>query len=367
MTKQMLFAAIAGIMSLLSLLAGSGLGRDYDIYPITACLVAALYVAGPVQYTLIRGHIRLRELLLTLGLLAVVGLWPLIKGYGEIGLEYLWLLLLPYVVGQLSLSREDIKIFGFVCGISGGVILSAYVYLGVFENWNLNTLSMAGFMGCAVCAAVPWESWGEKLFYRILLGCMIVLVLQLDSRSCLLGLTVLLLFSLKILKMDVLLKKDWLRRMLLVLPLLIALAVVLFKNSEIFVRLNAWTMEKFDKPVFNGRDFIWEQGLKDLSRSPLFGSGKLNNGYWHNCAIACLTAFGIVGYGLWVLYFENIMVDAKKWAGDPCLSSCTAAFLTIMLQQSFELGLISTEGSMLPYLIIGIMLGRMRYLRHQNR
>ena len=61
------------------------------------------------------------------------------------------------------------------------------------------------------------------------------------------------------------------------------------------------------------------------------------------------------------------MIDAKKWLGDPCLQCCVAAFLTIMLQQSFELGLISTEGSMLPYLIMGIMLGRMRYLRQRER
>lgn len=365
--RQLLFAGSAAVICLLSLLAGSGIGQAYHLYPITMAVVLAAYAVFPLHRSLSGGYVRNREFFLTIGLVLVVGLWPMLKGNKLQGVEYGWLLLLPYVVGQFKLSRVDVRAIGFACGVSGLVIVAARQFFGIFGQWNKNDIAMAAFMGCAVLCAVPWTTWSEKIIHKVLLVVVTLLVLQLDSRSCLVGLLILIAFSFGVLKPSFFLKKNWLRRLVLVLPLLIAVGTVLFQNSQMFDDINTWSMEYFSKPVFNGRNMIWEHGFQNIREDFWLGRGFINNGYWHNCAITAMTAFGSVGYGLWVWYFENIMTDAREWYDDPCLGCCTAAFLTIMIQQSFELGLISTSGSMLPYLIMGIMLGRMRYLKAHKR
>lgn len=363
MTRQILFAGLAAAISLLSLLAGSGIGQAYQLYPITSLVVSAAFLMFPVGRTLRNGYARRREFFLTLGLVLVFAVWPATRGNGTQGLKYAWLLTLPYVIGMFSVSRSDARAIGFACGMFGLTVVVSRLFLGAFSNWNRNDIAIAGFLGCAVCSAAPWENWIGKLFHKTLLVVMTLLILRLDSRSCITGCIILVAFAFGILKPEQFVRKNWLRRLVLVSPVIIAVVTVLFQNSQMFDSLNNWSMRYFSKPIFNGRNTIWEYGLEVVRANLLLGMGYINSGYWHNCAITAMTAFGIVGYGLWVLYFENIMVDAQRWPEDPCLPLCVASFLTVMVQQSFELGLISTSGSMLPYLIMGILLGRMRHLQ----
>lgn len=365
MTRQVLLAAMAMIIALFSLLAGSGIGQAYHLYPIASAVVMGLYALFPVQRTLVKGQVRSREFFLALLIVLIFVLWPMLKGYKTQGLEYSWLLMLPYVVGLIALSSKDVEAIGLACGIFGVVVLVARLGLGIFGNWNRNDIAMAGFTGMALCTVVPWKTWGMKIFHKVLLVIIMVMVLALDSRSCVIGCLILACFTFGIVKPRIFLEKVWLRRLVLMLPAIIAVGTVIFQNSDMFTSMNAWSMQYFEKPIFNGRNEIWEHGVQMIREKPWLGTGHINNGYWHNCAITAMTAFGIVGYGVWVWYFDNIMVDAGRWREDPCLSLCIAVFLTIMVQQSFELGLISTTGSMMPYLILGIMLGRMRCLRER--
>lgn len=367
MTRQVLLAALSAAISLLSLLAGSGIGKAYDLYPITSMVVSVIFLLFVVGRTLSDGYVRRRELFLTLALVAVIVVWPAVCGNKLQGAQYGWLLALPYVIGLIPLSQKDIRTICLSCGMVGLAVVASRVFLNVFGNWNRNDIAMAGFFGCAVCSVAPWETWGQKIFHKILLMVMAVLILQLDSRSCLIGTLVLALFSLGILKKGIFSRKRWLRWVVLFTPIAVVIITVLFQNSQIFDSINAWSTQYFSKPVFNGRNLIWEEGLRLVKETPWLGKGYINNGYWHNCALSALTAFGIVGYYVWVAYFENIMVDTMRFQRDTCLQYSIVAFLTIMVQQSFELGLISTTGSMLPYLILGIMLGRMRYLKKQTK
>lgn len=355
------------VISLFSLLAKSGMGHSLQIYTYTAIVVGVLFLIMPIGRTISSGHARQREFFLTLALVLIIVLWPATKGNLKQGLEYGWLLAFAYVFGQLSLAQEDVRAIGFGAGVFGFVVVAARLTLNIFEGWNNNDIAMTGFMGCAVFCAAPWRTWMQKIIQKVFLVVMTLLMLALDSRSCVTGCLLLCLFVFGILKPRTFLKKKWLRRLVLVSPLIISLGIVIFQNSQMFIDLNRWSMEYFNKPIFNGRNILWEWGLQQVSTKPLLGNGYINNGYWHNCAITALTAFGILGYGVWVWYFENIMVDARRWREDKTLALCIAAFLTIMVQQSFELGLLSTEGSMLPYLIMGIMLGRMRHLKEQEQ
>lgn len=366
MTRQLLYAGLTGVICLLSLLMGSGIGQAYHLSEIAMYGVIALFLLLPFGRTIGGGLVPRREFFLMLAMALVFVLWPATRGNKLHGLEYAWLLLFPYVIGQLKLSEKDVRTIGLTCGAFGFVVVAVRLGFGIFGGWNENEIAMAGFFGCAVFMVAPWDTWGMKIFQKVMLVVMTLMVLALDSRSCVIGMLILTAFGFGLLKRTPFTKKVWLRRIALLAPLLVALVTVLFQNSDLFDQLNNWSMTYFDKPVFNGRNNIWEHGFILLSEKPLLGEGWIYSGYWHNCALTVLSAFGILGYTLWILYFEFIMKDAAKFKEDACLICAIPAILTIMFQQSFELGLVSATGKMLPYLIMGIMLGRMRYLRDKK-
>lgn len=365
MVKQIFLALMTALICTLSVLAGSGIGQAYGVYWKTMMAVAALYVVLVLVRVLLEGSVYRKDLILFIGLVLAIGFWPMYQGHGTLGFEYGWLLLLPSVVGRIHITERDARTIGLTCGVFAFAVLASNIFFGLFAGWNPNSIAMMAFLGCAVCSASPWRTGLARNIQRAFLLLMAFWVLQLDSRSCFFGILPLLcLFAFNIIKPSFVLNNRLVRRLLLVAPALIAIVVVVFQNMPVFDILNDMSQEYFGKPIFNGRNEVWEQGLKQLSEHPWLGTGYINSGYWHNVAVTALTAFGCVGYLLWIGLFDHIMEKACAWGDDRVLSGCTAAFLSIMLQQAFELGMISTEGSMLPYLLLGIMLGRMRYLQY---
>lgn len=365
MVRQIGIGLMSIAICLISLLSGSGIGMNYGVYSKAMAVFCVLFVVLPLAQVVLEGAVQRKDLIFFVGLTAIIGFWPMYQGYGTTGMEYGWLLLVPFVVGRIRISEQDARTIGLVCGGFAFAVLASNRFFGLFEGWNPNNIAMLAFLGCAVCSASPWRSGLAINLHRVYLLIMAFWVLQLDSRSCFFGILPLLcLFAFNIIKPAYVLKKRLLRRLLLITPALIAVGVVLFQNAPIFDVLNDLSREYFGKPIFNGRNYTWEIGLQKWSENPWFGTGYINSGYWHNVAVTALTSFGLVGYLLWVGLFDHIMEQASVWKNDDVLSGCTVAFLSIMLQQSFELGLISTLGSMLPYLLLGIMLGRMRYLRY---
>lgn len=363
MIKQLLLAGLTGVACLVTLLADSGIGQAYGIYEKVMLAMILLFILLPMAKTLLKGEMWLPDLLIFVGLVVVIGLWPMFQGNKTIGIKFGWLLLTPFVVGQIPLSSRDMRTIGLTAGGFGLVLLISRLYLGIFDGWNPNNIAMVAFLSAAVCSAAPWEGLA-KLLHQVYLVAMALLVLQLDSRSCLFGLIVLATaFLFRIIKPSEVLHDRLLRRLLLTAPALIALGVVLFQNLPIFDVLNDLSQEYFGKPIFNGRNEVWELGLQTLRDTPLLGTGFLDSGLWHNAAITMLASFGLTGYLLWLGLFDRIMEKARSFGSDQSLAACTVAFLTIMLQQSFELGLVSTRGNLLPYFLLGLILGRIRYLK----
>ena len=354
------------MFSLLSLLAGSGIGQAYSLYPLTRLAVITLYFAFVVRTVKTEQLVRRRDLILFFGLLGIVCIWPMLQGYSFEGIEYGFLMLVPYVLGQAKLRQKHIRMLGLACGGVGLAVLVSRLYLGIFANWNANDMAIAGFFGSAVMSAAPWVTRKQKFMHRCYLLLVSYLVYQMDSRSCLIGMILLMLVAFNIIDPRKFARKKGLRRLVLIVPAVIAIGVVLFQNAPVFDSLNEFSTQYFGKPIFNGRNTAWEDGVQRILKNPLFGDGHIINGYWHNCAMSALTSFGIVGYIFWLGYFENILLDAQRWCFDHCLCCCVTSFLIIVFQQSFELGLISTTGSMLPYVLLGIILGRVKYLKERE-
>ena len=124
-------------------------------------------------------------------------------------------------------------------------------------------------------------------------------------------------------------------------------------------------MDEFGKTLFNGREKVWLSALASIWDNLLFGTGYVDSGVYHNSAIACLVAYGIVGYGLWIGLFLVILKEALPCRRDICVAGALSAFFVIFWQQSVELGFFSATPNLIPYLVLGVLLGRVRMLREQ--
>ena len=130
--------------------------------------------------------------------------------------------------------------------------------------------------------------------------------------------------------------------------------------------LNEWSQGEFGKSMFSGREEIWKWAFTTISGNPLFGTGFVDSGNYHNSAVACLVAYGIVGYGLWIGLFEVMLNKTLAWWNDICVAGAISAFFVIFWQQSVELGMFSGSPNIIPYAIMGILLARVKMLKEQE-
>ena len=291
-----------------------------------------------------------------------------IHGYSTQALDYLWVFCLIYLVSKIEINPTVMLWTGLIYGLLGAVILYIYNYGTLLKGWNDNSIAMLGMHSFLIFIISFFNRTGTKNKIILLSAVSIFsfLILPTDSRSGILFLIIATLFALNIFPRDIIRNKDN-RIIFLALPLLIALVCIFISKTPFFNSLEQWSFRNFNKPIFNGRDQIWNYGFELLFDNLLFGCGNLITYNWHNSAIHCLTAYGILGYGFWITSFHKILSTANTYFSDYIVTGCFISFIVLWVQQSVELGFISHSPSLLPYIILGIMLGRVNYLKTEQR
>lgn len=367
--SSLIFAGLLSGIWVLNLMNGTGLGVVYHTIELSQMAAVAL-----AAYCLIRQVGREKGLFaakryfypgLAMTVVFLVAGW--FAGYGTQSLEYLWAYLVVYIVSNLKVTEKGLRLVSFCYGGLGAFVLLVYAYTDVLNGWNANDIAMVGLFSFLVFI-IPYFGATDRRSKIMLPGVALLYVLLLtrtDSRSCMIVIALSLLFTFRIIKCGKILKsKKWLMTILLV-PLMVAAFVAAISGSGMANDLNNWSLQETGKTIFNGRDAIWLQGFEQTRENFLFGSGFINGGYWHNSAVTVLVAFGVLGFGLWVKLFHVMLSDARKYRGDVCVAGSMIAFLLLYCQQSVELGLISYNTNLLPYVMLGLMLGRVRYLKER--
>ena len=285
-------------------------------------------------------------------------------GYGLQAIDYLWVFCIILLLSNLTLEEKTFWWTGIICGIGGVFILFVYNNTSILSGWNDNSIAMIGMesfliMLISLCFV---KSYLKKSALVILSTLYIVLILPTDSRSGIMFVIIGVLFSLNVIHKRILCDGKSRKTVFLLVPLIVSIVVILLANTEIFAKLEVWSYEQFQKPVFNGRNYIWEKGLEVLADNLFFGAGTIFTDGWHNSAITCLVTYGSIGYVFWILSFRNILMYSVKWINDDIVQGCILSFFLLYFQQSVELGLISSRPSVTAYMILGMMLGRIRYL-----
>ena len=353
-----------------NLLNGTGLGAAYrttEYARILLALIALLFLLNKVRK---EGgcYVKNRYFFVLLPLLLIFVAVSVLNGHGMMGLDYLWVFLVVFILYNTRPTTATFRLVGIAYAVLGLAILFIYQYTDVLKGWNPNSIAMIGLFSF-LTFIIPY--YGIRNFRSFVLLSLIgyaycFLIWPTDSRSCIIAIVASLLLSFRILSVEKIMTSSVGLFIALLVPLMVAGFVAVASGSGSLTELEQWSQTQFGKPLFNGRDLTWIQGFQQFLETPLFGSGYISSGIWHNSALACLTAYGIVGYFLWIKLFHMLLKEAAPYIKDVCVIGCMTVFMVIYWQQSVELGFFAPNPNLLPYAMLGSLLGRINALRSRS-
>ncbi len=359
--KKWSIVPIMGLIWLLALLYQSGIGMVYDVYGKTKLLVIVLTLYHVFLSQAFR-RISKKTLVLIVSIIVFSFITEVI--YGHEITDYIWLYLLIPLIALLPIEEAPMRMVSIMYGVLGMAVLFVRNYMTAFNGWNTNSLAMVAFFSFAVMIASfnntrnPWQLlWMAAYFVVYYLWSE-----PLNSRGGVLFSLLMLLCILEVLPIKKWLQNRWFTLIVLLLPLLIAILIVLIRNTPLVEALDVWSKITFQKPLFNGRDEIWAYGFKQWFNHPFFGNGDLSAYNWHNSAVTMLVGCGAIGYMIWISGILNFYKKAAGYFQDKIIWGLAIGFLSIWLQQTIELGLVAGKANAIPYAMLGLILGRINTL-----
>ena len=359
--------AIVFLLWIVNLFTGTGLDNVYHVTQYGRWLVLAITVVVIILKGIQMHKIPVyrKDVFIFGGMAAFFILSSALHGFGMQPIQYLWVFLLVLFLSKLSFTEKDFFWIGLFYGAAGFVVLLLFSQSRVFDGWNENSIAMIGVFSYLVMLVPLYKN--RSRWSKVLIIALTVLfayyVNPTNSRASILFMTVGVIFALGFIKRDLITKKGVRLTVFLFVPFLIALIAILVSNGAYMKNLNEWSNLHFGKPFFNGRDVLWKNGLSLFGSHFIVGTGSMLMGNWHNSAISALVAFGGVGYLFWLASMHDILRRAYPYMQDYLVQGCFVGFILIYFQQSMELGFFSTKPTLIPYVLLGLMLGRIRYLK----
>lgn len=369
--RSILYTIFMVVLWVVNMFNGTGMGNAYkttEIATLCTIVVAVICLASQI---LKDGEflVQPRYFYTIIPLALVYVCSSFYHGRNLVDVGAFWTYLIVYILSKARPTHTAIRMTAICYAALGLLILLLYNYTDIFKGWNVNNIAMIGLFSFLVFT-IPFfgmREWRSFVVMPLVGAAYVILLVPTESRSCILMIVIQLLLVLRIIPVRKLLSSSKGLAFLLLVPLFVAVFVVLVSSFCDLSGLTEWSYETFNKPLFNGRDEIWLQGFKNLWKRPILGSGNMNTGYWHNSAVACLTSLGIAGYVFWIRLFYLIIKEGQPCLDDICVIGSIVAFIVLYCHQSVELGIIATQPSVIPYMILGMLLGRVNYLKEERQ
>lgn len=367
----MRFVFNVGVLVLLwiaNLFHGTGLDTVYHVTDMARWITILLFTASVGMKLMNRHDLQFdkKSFCIFGGMAAVFILSPLFNGQkSEVCAHYVWVFCLIYLLAHMKIDEKTMLWTGLAYGVMGFAILYIFDFRSTLSGWNENSIAMIG-MHSFLIMLVPFFRLSRLRNKLILMASALLfsyLVSPTNSRSGILFGLVAALFAIGVIPRKIMTGNRRITLLWLLFPLFVAFAVVAISSGGYMYDLNQWSYRHFDKSIFNGRDELWAFGFDRLMTSPLIGKGNLNAVNWHNSAVTCLYGVGIVGYAFWIAGLANILNRARGFLRDYIVNGCFVCFLVLYAQQSVELGFITGNPSLLGYILLGMMLGRVNCLK----
>lgn len=369
--KTIFFTGFMVVLWAVNLLNGTGLGQAYHTteYARVAALLVGCWLLYRDNQKRRGWHMPARYFFVLLPLLTVFILVSLFNNAGWVGLEYMWVFLVVFILSHTRPDRSTLYLVGIAYAVLGLAILVIFNYFSVLKGWNSNSIAMIGLFSYMVFT-IPFYGVRDKksVFMLLLVGLVYtVLLWPINSRSCIMAIALAWLVVFHVLPLEKIFRSPVMLFLALQIPLVIAIIGSQVALHGDVTLLNTWSLEEVGKPFFNGRDELWLDAFRTLDKNFLFGTGDIEGqSYHHNSAVDCLAAYGVVGYALWITLFHTILKEALPYRRDICVGGALAAFLVIFWQQSVERGMLAAGPNLIPYVILGLLLARTRAVKEQE-
>lgn len=296
-----------------------------------------------------------------LGILLFFILIPFIVSGKFDGALYLVSFLTIFCFSNINISEKELSVSSWIIGGLGLGLITIYARTEILSGWNDNGIAMQclfSFIYFSVyfnTASKRWQrflSWSIALIYAMMIA-------GTESRGALLFMLVMvfLMFA-KNLVVDYICNPK-IRFVILQIPLVVAVGAVWIANQSWFPEFDTWYKMNYNKPLFNGREILWLEAFENMLDYP-FGRGEFVINY-HNSAVACIGVFGVLGYWCWIKFFKKQLDVLTDYFDDYTVYAFTCAFIIIYIQQATELGFLIFYPNMLPYMMLGLALGRVRW------
>lgn len=282
-------------------------------------------------------------------------------------INFIWIYAFIFLIYKSEIQEKYLNIICNIYGVLGVSVLYLFNYTNLLSGWNANTISMLG-MYSYLFFLLP--HYGKRDFYKktyvLLVSIFYFLILVgTDSRAAILFSVVAFLLSMFNVQ-NKLVNKDNIDFYILI-PFIVALFVIFVSNTMFFETLDTWSLDKFDKPIFNGRDILWEKGFEVLGLNILFGCGDILKANWHNSAITLLASYGVLGYITWFQSLKYLLIKSTCIKYDRIVCGSLTMFFVMFVHQSVELGFITAKPNLLPYIMLGIVLSRTKSLERVRK
>ena len=357
-----IFASV--VFWFIALLYGTGFGAMLGLYEktiIVLCLCMAYQMIVKKQFKGVK-----KATVLFAFVILVQNLYTNIV-YGENFLYYAAMYIIPILYSLYTVDEKQMRTIGMIYGCGGGAVLVVANFTNYFSGWDGNSVSLICFFSYAAFIASLFDVKKKEHQHRIIAYSCIyfMLLLTLNSRSCILFSMFLLLCELGVLNVKNVVNRNRIM-FFLVLPLIIAILIVAIKDMPFISIVNEWSKEHFNgKSIFSGRDELWSRGVEIWKKHPIFGTGTFSSN-WHNSAVAAITGAGTVGYFIWVYMINSVLQNACNHIDDDIIVGTVVAFLVVWLQQAVEQGLIGTRGNPLIFVLLGLILARTNTLEKED-
>lgn len=255
---------------------------------------------------------------------------------------------------------------GYVVAGLGALTMLVYSRTEVLSGWNDNQIAMIGlFSYLYYSISLFGNMTGRKLTIGLVVSIFFLSILTsaTQSRSAAIFITLSIVAAYWPTIVRNLASKKWFVRFAVALPMIIALIVAFTPNLAIFDFLNEVSEYGYQKTVFNGRDGLWGEAFAQMPRDHFLGAMEFTINY-HNSAVAALAVYGLIGYYCWHTTFQRCLTHIRQYISDNIVFGCFMSFILIFWQQSFDLGFIMGCPNYIPYMILGIGLGRINTLQN---
>lgn len=351
-----------------SLINTSGLGITYDTPTKTNVFIFIWFLFLIIsRKNILLKVIKTNSLLIFFTIISFI-LLPFLKANSWEGFTYLMMVPMVYCFSEQKVTAKALRMSGFIVAGLGLFVLYVYKNTDILSGWNDNHISMIGLFSYVYYSISLYGNMsGRKLTIGIAISLMYIFMLNsTDSRSSIIFIIISIITAYNGNWFRWLLERKIFMFIALNIPIIITLVSILFPNLFIFEYFEKWSLDNFDKEGLNGRDTLWLEAYNRLFDSYFIGEGKFTMNH-HNCGIAVLSVFGVIGYICWYKILAKLIQFMLRHVGDSLMLGFISSFLLIFFQQSFELGLVSPSPNMIPYMILGLGIARIKRLNKQNQ